>query len=125
MGDACVGKTALVNVFRSGGRNYPNNYVMTNIAEVAVKAVPIKDQNTNVELYLFDCAGQSIFHQDTSSDLDPSIQILKSISFRYELHRKVYNDEYTRMIERGIVSNYCVTKSLWKTVEFIHVSCFV
>ena len=68
MGDACVGKTALVNVFRSGGRNYPNNYVMTNIAEVAVKAVPIKDQNTNVELYLFDCAGQSIFHQDTSSD---------------------------------------------------------
>jgi transport family protein 27 len=32
-------------------------------AEFVVKQVPIPDTNTIVELFLFDCAGQSIFNQ--------------------------------------------------------------
>ena len=84
VGDACVGKTALVNVFRSGGRSYPNNYVMTNIADVTVKAVPIEDKNTSVELYMFDCAGQSIFHQDTSSEAMSHMDGASSVMLVYD-----------------------------------------
>ena len=79
VGDACVGKTALTQVFHSGGSTYPKNYVMVNVhdtktnivliiiqtigAEFCVKQVPIPDTNAIVELYVFDCAGQSIFNQ--------------------------------------------------------------
>lgn len=63
VGDPCVGKTALTQVFHSGGSTYPKNYLMTVGAEFAVKQVPIPDTNVVVELYIFDCAGQSIFNQ--------------------------------------------------------------
>ena len=73
-----------MNVFRSGGRSYPNNYVMTNIADVTVKAVPIEDKNTSVELYMFDCAGQSIFHQDTSSEAMSHMDGASSVMLVYD-----------------------------------------
>lgn len=63
VGDPCVGKTALTQVFQSGGSTYPKNYLMTVGAEFCVKQVPIPDTNVVVELYIFDCAGQSIFNQ--------------------------------------------------------------
>jgi len=63
VGDACVGKSALTQVFSSGGATYPKNYLMTGGAELAVKQVPLPDTNVVVELYIFDCAGQSIFNQ--------------------------------------------------------------
>ena len=63
VGDACVGKTALAQVFSSGGSTYPKNYLMTVGAEFSVKQVPIPDTDVIVELYMFDCAGQSIFNQ--------------------------------------------------------------
>mmetsp|Transcript_24046 Transcript_24046/g.44645 ORF Transcript_24046/g.44645 Transcript_24046/m.44645 type:complete len:222 (-) Transcript_24046:429-1094(-) len=63
VGDACTGKTALTQVFNSGGNTYPKNYVMTIGAEFSVKQVPIPDTNVIVELYIYDCAGQSIFNQ--------------------------------------------------------------
>jgi len=63
VGDATVGKTALTQVFSSGGATYPKNYLMTSGAELAVKQVPLPDTNVIVELYIFDCAGQSIFNQ--------------------------------------------------------------
>jgi GTPase SAR1 family protein len=31
VGDACVGKTALTQVFNTGGSSYPKNYIMVNI----------------------------------------------------------------------------------------------
>jgi len=62
VGDACVGKSALTQVFHSGGSTYPKNYLMTVGAEFCVKQVPIPDTNAVVELYVFDCAGQSIFN---------------------------------------------------------------
>ena len=63
VGDACVGKTAITQVFHSGGSIYPKNYLMTVGAEFCVKQVPIPNTNTIIELYIFDCAGQSIFNQ--------------------------------------------------------------
>ena len=63
VGDACVGKTAITQVFHSGGSTYPKNYLMTVGAEFCVKQVPIPNTNTIIELYIFDCAGQSIFNQ--------------------------------------------------------------
>lgn len=30
VGDACVGKTSITQVFNSGGSTYPKNYVMVN-----------------------------------------------------------------------------------------------
>lgn len=63
VGDACVGKTALTQSFVSGGTTYPKNYLMTIGAEFNVKQVPIPDTNFIVELFIYDCAGQSIFNQ--------------------------------------------------------------
>jgi intraflagellar transport protein 27 len=63
VGDPCVGKTALTQVFQSGGSTYPKNYLMTVGTEFSVKQIPIPDSNVIVELYIFDCAGQSIFNQ--------------------------------------------------------------
>ena len=63
VGDSCVGKTAITQVFQSGGSTYPKNYLMTVGAEFCVKQVPIPNTNTIIELYIFDCAGQSIFNQ--------------------------------------------------------------
>jgi len=61
VGDACVGKTALVQNFHTN--NYPKNYVMTSWVDFCVKQVKIPDTNVAVELYLFDTAGQSVFNQ--------------------------------------------------------------
>jgi hypothetical protein len=33
-GDACVGKTALTQVFQSGGSTYPKNYMMVRVSLV-------------------------------------------------------------------------------------------
>jgi len=63
VGDACVGKSALTQVFQSGGSTYPKNYLMTIGAEFSVKQIAIPETNYIVELFLYDCAGQSIFNQ--------------------------------------------------------------
>jgi transport family protein 27 len=68
VGDPWVGKTALTQVFSSGGSTYPKNYLMTVGAEFCVKQVPIPNTNVVVELYIFDCAGQSIFNQVESNN---------------------------------------------------------
>ena len=45
LGDASVGKTALTQVFHSGGSTYPKNYLMTVGAEFCVKPVTIPASN--------------------------------------------------------------------------------
>lgn len=63
VGDACVGKSALVQLFQQG--SYPKNYLMTSWVDFSVKQIYLKEVNnhTGVEMYIFDCAGQSIFNQ--------------------------------------------------------------
>ena len=66
VGEACVGKTALIQCFHSENTNYPKNYVMTSWVDFCVKEVKIPDTDVAVELYLYDTAGQSIFNQSES-----------------------------------------------------------
>ncbi|KAJ1454197.1 small GTPase superfamily [Pelagophyceae sp. CCMP2097] len=63
VGDSTVGKSALISMFHSGGTTYPKQYVMTAWVDFRVKQVNMPASSTAVELYLFDCAGQSIFNQ--------------------------------------------------------------
>ena len=62
VGDATVGKTALVATFINGQSAYPKNYVFTAGADVLQKVVKIPDLPTSVELTIFDMGGQSIFN---------------------------------------------------------------
>eukprot|EP00968_Pinguiococcus_pyrenoidosus_P009716 scaffold754_cov248-Pinguiococcus_pyrenoidosus.AAC.32 len=65
VGDACVGKTAIAQMFESNLQHYPSKYNMTTSVELIVKRVPIQKEEAHAmaELYLFDCPGQSIFNQ--------------------------------------------------------------
>ena len=63
VGDSKVGKTALKEMFISGGRNYLGEYNMTAGVDFKVKSIPIPDTNVEVELYMFDCGGEKIFQQ--------------------------------------------------------------
>jgi transport family protein 27 len=61
VGDECVGKTALTQMFESEGTRYPKHYMMTVGTEFLVKQVRIPNTNVIVELFIYDCAGQAIF----------------------------------------------------------------
>jgi transport family protein 27 len=61
VGDAAVGKTALVQNFVSDGTKFPKNYSMTMGVDIQVKAVHIPDTQTTVELYIYDTAGKGVF----------------------------------------------------------------
>lgn len=63
VGDEAVGKTSLVQMFTSDGSEYPKNYVMTTDVDFSMKSVIVPDTNVEVDLFLYDMAGQSIFHQ--------------------------------------------------------------
>ena len=63
VGEYASGKTALVNMFTSGGHNFPKNYVMTLGCEFAVKMVDIPNSNVQVEQYIFDTSGQKVYNQ--------------------------------------------------------------
>ncbi|CAM9763328.1 unnamed protein product [Pylaiella littoralis] len=63
VGDSWVGKTAVVQMFKSGGHDYPKNYIMTIGVDFGVKQVKIPETNCVVELFLFDCPGQGVFNK--------------------------------------------------------------
>lgn len=62
VGDACVGKSALTQMFYSEGEHFPEKYTMSTGIEYCVKMVSIPDTSDNVELHLFDSAGQEVFY---------------------------------------------------------------
>lgn len=61
VGDPAVGKSALCQMLQSGGKRFPKNYQMTCGADLAVKMIPVQGTSEQVELHLFDSAGQDIF----------------------------------------------------------------
>jgi transport family protein 27 len=63
VGDATVGKTALVSMFESGGSVYPKEYAMSVGMSARVRAVRLPGRPVLVELYLLDAGGQAIFNQ--------------------------------------------------------------
>jgi len=121
LGDACVGKTALTQVFHSGGSTYPKNYLMTTGAEFCVKQVVIPHSNTvgnikryyvfcqwlmlsilhgftTVELYIHDCAGQSIFNQVEMNAKYVSAFLKFSFSFSFWILNHLPHDHFHFMI---------------------------
>uniref|UniRef100_A0A6I8RUT2 Intraflagellar transport protein 27 homolog n=1 Tax=Xenopus tropicalis TaxID=8364 RepID=A0A6I8RUT2_XENTR len=65
IGDTTVGKSTLVQLFRSDGSHFPKNYSMTTSMEVSVKNVQIPDTGDSVELFLCDSPGKAIFYEVT------------------------------------------------------------
>ena len=61
MGDPAVGKSALVQMFHSGGQRFPKAYNMTCGVDFCVKATNVLGTEEAVELHLFDSAGQDVF----------------------------------------------------------------
>ena len=61
LGDKCVGKSAITQMFHSDGRNYPKNYIMTNGAAYISKTVQIQDTQDSVELFVFDISGHDLY----------------------------------------------------------------
>jgi transport family protein 27 len=57
VGDASVGKTALIQSYLTNGAQFPKNYVMTNCCAITQKAVKVPDSDSNVELNIFDISG--------------------------------------------------------------------
>ncbi|ERE84434.1 putative intraflagellar transport protein 27 like protein [Cricetulus griseus] len=47
-GDSAVGKTALVQMFRSDGTHFQKNYTLTTGVDLVVKTVPVLDTNDSV-----------------------------------------------------------------------------
>eukprot|EP00049_Salpingoeca_infusionum_P003850 m.71546 g.71546 ORF g.71546 m.71546 type:complete len:188 (+) comp12300_c0_seq1:229-792(+) len=62
IGDAGVGKTSIEQFFNSDGAHFPKTYGITTSVELNVKAVNIPDSEDVVELFLFDCPGNSTFN---------------------------------------------------------------
>ncbi|KAL2917273.1 hypothetical protein HK105_203338 [Polyrhizophydium stewartii] len=63
LGNATVGKTALVQTFHSDGAQFPKTYGMTIHADVCVKPINIPDTNVTVEMFIFDLAGHDVFQE--------------------------------------------------------------
>ena len=63
IGDAAVGKSAIVQMFHSKGTHYPKQYAMTTGCDFVMKEVKIPDTNTTVELHIYDCSGQVVFKE--------------------------------------------------------------
>ena len=61
MGDPATGKSALTQMFQSGGQRFPKAYNMTCGVDFCVKAVNVPGTEEAVELHLFDTAGQDVF----------------------------------------------------------------
>jgi len=114
VGEATVGKSALVQMFHSNGATFPKNYLMTQGVELCVKEVPIEDTNVVVELYIFDVSGQSIYFrlidqyvQDrakpTGGPLDPAASsVLENTSVCvvvYDVTDKESFDKCTKWLE--------------------------
>jgi len=75
LGDATVGKSALVQMFKTDSAQYPKNYTMTIGCELSQKAVKLEDKKTSVEFSIFDIAGQELYRDLVYSYLDGAAMV--------------------------------------------------
>jgi transport family protein 27 len=61
IGDPAVGKSAVTQMFHSGGQRFPKVYNMTCGVDFCAKSVGLPGTEEAVELHLFDSAGQDVF----------------------------------------------------------------
>mmetsp|Transcript_24149 Transcript_24149/g.49201 ORF Transcript_24149/g.49201 Transcript_24149/m.49201 type:complete len:196 (+) Transcript_24149:229-816(+) len=66
IGDAGVGKSAIVQMFHSKGTHYPKQYQMTTGCDFVMKEQKVADSGTTVELHIYDCSGQAVFKELTA-----------------------------------------------------------
>jgi len=61
VGDTCVGKSAMAQVFHSDNTQFPKSYTITTGVELCTKIVTVPDTHTAVEFFLFDSPGKDVF----------------------------------------------------------------
>mmetsp|Transcript_51691 Transcript_51691/g.121366 ORF Transcript_51691/g.121366 Transcript_51691/m.121366 type:complete len:196 (-) Transcript_51691:159-746(-) len=66
VGDAGVGKSAIVQMFHSKGTHYPKQYQMTTGCDFVMKEQKVSESGTTVELHIYDCSGQTVFKELTA-----------------------------------------------------------
>ncbi|XP_075039149.1 intraflagellar transport protein 27 homolog isoform X1 [Mixophyes fleayi] len=64
-GDSTVGKSTLIQLFRSDGSHFSKNYTMTTNMDIMMKSVQIPDTGDSVELFLCDSPGKAMFYEMT------------------------------------------------------------
>ncbi len=69
VGDGTVGKSAFTQMVFSGGTNFPKNYLMTMGLDFVIKDIPI-DEQTKVEVLLYDVAGQDLYKRSAEMHLE-------------------------------------------------------
>lgn len=72
VGEAGVGKSALIQTFCSNGQQITKDYVMTLVADIASKIIEV-DEDTDVELFFFDVSGRDILRSSVSSLVSQSL----------------------------------------------------
>ena len=72
VGDATVGKSALVNQLVN--QSFNSAYTMTQACDYKIKEIPIEDSKTTVELHILDVAGQKFYN-------NIAIELIKDVSF--------------------------------------------
>lgn len=92
LGDASVGKTALIRMLESGGSDYPKNYVMTAAVEAHACSIrtsePKAGHAKQVELQLLDVPGASIFNQrdDSVAQVRGRVTVHARVVLRVTVH---------------------------------------
>ncbi|XP_054284916.1 intraflagellar transport protein 27 homolog isoform X1 [Macrosteles quadrilineatus] len=61
LGDPGVGKTSVVQMFTSDGREFPKNYNMTFGVDLYLKRYTVPESKNIVEMLIYDCAGLDIY----------------------------------------------------------------
>jgi len=72
LGDPCVGKSAMIQMFSTNGANFPKNYVMTMGVDYCVKEVAVEGAQppSSVEMNIFDLSGQDIYSKSIEQYLE-------------------------------------------------------
>ena len=60
VGNPGVGKTALVKMYCSNGQEFPKEYHMTQVSDIASKIIELEDDQ-DVELFFFDVSGRELY----------------------------------------------------------------
>ena len=71
VGEAAVGKTALVQTYCSGGKQISKDYTMTLVADIASKILE-KEDEPDLELYFYDMSGREMLRQPVTALLGES-----------------------------------------------------
>lgn len=96
-GDSTVGKSALVQVFRSESAHFLKNYTLTTGVDIFVNPVLIPDTSDSVELFLFDSSGKEIFYDSVESQWE----LASAICLVYDITNATSFSSCTKWLERA------------------------